>query len=62
MLGVAIVAAACATFFTPFGAIITTVYAMSMIGGGVAMFVIACIGLCAACEDQKKQNVLPLCS
>ena len=60
LLGTIIFAAGCATFVTPFGQIVPPLYAGCMIGGGVGIFIIACVGLCAACESQKKQNVCPL--
>jgi len=60
IIGIGIAASGSATFFTAVGRIIDPGYAAALLGGGIAMFAIGCIGLCAACESKKKQNVLPL--
>lgn len=60
IIGVAIAATAGAAFFTPLGQIITPVYAACTMGGGIAIFIIGCIGLCAACDSQQRVCLLHL--
>lgn len=50
VLGLAIIAASAATFFTPYGQIFTPIYAGSGIGAGVVIFLVSVIGYLAACR------------
>merc|ERR1719498_294547 len=52
ILGVVIAGVSASTFFTPYGEIITGVYAASGIGGGVAIFLISVVGFCVACSKR----------
>ena len=58
VIGVTLLAASGATFFTPIGEIITAAYAGGMAGGGVAIIVIACIGFYAACDSKQRVGML----
>lgn len=58
ILGVVLMAAAASTFFTPFGEILEPLYASSVLGGGVVIFLIAVIGLCAACDKRQRVCLL----
>lgn len=60
ILGVSIVAAAASTLFTPLGQIVTPTYAWALIGGGLAIFMIAVIGLCAACDSKQRVRLVHL--
>jgi hypothetical protein len=50
ILGLAIIAASAATFFTPYGQIFTSIYAGSGIGAGVVIFLVSVVGYLAACK------------
>jgi len=52
ILGLALVAAAAATFFTSYGEIFTPLYAGSSIGVGVGIVLVAIVGYCAACRQK----------
>jgi len=54
LLGISLIAAGTATFFTVFGKIFTWVYAVSFIGLGVAILLISIAGYIAACRKSKK--------
>ena len=52
ILGLALIAAAAATFFTSYGEIFAPLYAGSSIGVGVAIVLVAIVGYCAACRQK----------
>jgi len=53
VLGVAIIAASAACFFTPFGEIFTPIYSGSGLGAGVLIFLVSVIGFLAACRKES---------
>lgn len=58
IIGVTLVAAGGAALVTPYGQIVTPLVAVLTMLGGAATFVVACIGLCAACENQQRVRSL----
>jgi len=54
IFGVAIASAAAATFFTPYGQILTPLYAGSMLGIGISIFAVGVVGLFAACDSKQR--------
>lgn len=58
IIGIAIVAAAASTFFTPYGKILTPMYAGVFLGGGCALFLIAVVGYVAACRKRSERSGL----
>lgn len=58
IIGIAIAGAGMGTFFTAVGQVIDPIYASMLLGGGIVIFVVGCVGLCAACEN--KQRVITL--
>lgn len=53
VLGLALVAASGATFFTAYGEIFTPIYAGTGIGVGLLIFLVSVIGYLAACKQKK---------
>jgi len=53
ILGLAIIAASAATFFTPYGKIFTPIYAGSGLGTGILIFLVSVIGYLAACRQKS---------
>ena len=56
ILGIVVMAAAGATFFTEYGKIIPPLYAGAMMGGGAVLVFLATLGYCAGCKSRDEDT------
>lgn len=56
VLGIVVMAAGGATFFTAYGKIVPPLYAGAMMGGGAVLVFLATLGYCAGCKSRDEET------